>query len=197
MFIDKSIQYYLNELAARTPTPGGGGVAALSGALACGLLSMSANFTLGKEEYKQHEKEVTRILTQSEKLRSDFTLLIEEDSLSYQKVSSAYKMPKATAGEKEKRASAVQLALKESTLVPLDICKNSFNGINLASALEGKANVNLIDDLKAALILFKASFKMASFNVCSNLSKIKDDKFVKENKQLLENLEKKICPPNC
>jgi formiminotetrahydrofolate cyclodeaminase len=196
LYIDNSIQYYLDELASPKPTPGGGGVAALVGALACGLLSMTANFTLGKEEYRQYEKEVRGILTQTENLRTDFTHLVEEDSLSYQKVSSAYKMPKTTAGEKEKRNSGIQSALKEATLVPLNICKNSFKGINLASDLEGKANINLLDDLKAAPLLFKASFKMASFNMYSNLGRIKDDKFVKENKQLLEDLEKKLCLPN-
>lgn len=196
MYIDKSIQYYLDELASPRPTPGGGGAAALVGSLACGLLSMTANFTLGKEEYKKYEKEVAHILTQSEKLRNNLTRLIEEDSLSYQKVSASYKLPKATSPEKEKRKLSIQSALKEATLIPLDICKNSFNGLNLASDLENKANVNLIDDLKSALVLFKASFKMAAFNVRSNLSKIKDDKFVKENEQLLEDLEKKICPLN-
>ena len=197
MYIDKSIQYYLDELASRSPTPGGGGVAALTGALACGLLSMTANFTLGKEEYKQYEKEVTRILTQSEKLRSDFTLLVEEDSFSYQKVAAAYKLPKETPEDKEKRNQALQSALKEATLVPLNICKGSFNGLSLGSGLSGKCNHNLLDDLNAALILFESSFTIAVFNMRSNLSKIKDDKFVKETTQSIEEMEKKICRPNC
>lgn len=192
MYIDKAIQYYLDELASKSPTPGGGGVAALVGALACGLVSMTANFTLGKEEYKKYEKEVAHILVDNEKLRKNFTQLVDEDSFSYQKVAAAYKLPKVTSEEKEKRSLTIQSALKRSTLVVLNICKNSFSGLNLASDLVEVANVNLLDDLSASLILFEASFKLAMFNVRSNLNKIKEDKFIKETEQSIREPEQKI-----
>lgn len=192
MYIDKSIQYYLDELASKNPTPGGGGVAALAGALACGLLSMTANFTLGKEEYKKNEAEVREILSDTENLRKKMGQLIDEDSLSYQKVAVACKLPKVSPQEKEKRSAAVQLALKEATSVPLNICKNSFIGLNLASDLIEKANINLLDDLSAAIILLESSFQAALLNVSSNVSRIKDEKFIQEIVQAIKEPKEKI-----
>ncbi len=192
MYIDKSIQYYLDELASKSPTPGGGGVAALAGALACGLLSMTANFTLGKEEYKKYEAEVGEILSNTENLRKKLTQLIDEDSLSYQKVAAACKLPKTTAQEKEKRSLIIQSALKEATSVPLNIGKNSFIGLNLASDLIEKANINLLDDLSAAIILLESSFQAALLNVGSNLNRIKDEKFIQETEQAIKEPKEKI-----
>ena len=192
MYIDKSIQYYLDELASKSPTPGGGGVAALAGALACGLLSMTANFTLGKEECREYESEVSRILSAAAELRKDFTRLIDDDSLSYQQVAAAYKLAKVSAEEKQKRSVAIQAALKQATLIPLNICQNAFSGLNLASDLIAKSNPNLLDDLSAAVILFESSFKMALLNIQTNLKNIKDEEFIKKTNQSFSQPKEKI-----
>jgi formiminotetrahydrofolate cyclodeaminase len=105
-----NLKQYLDDLASNKPAPGGGSAAALAGALGASLLSMVANFTLGKEKYKDVEDEVKDILKSLDKYRKELENLIDEDVLAYQKLSSAYKLSKETEEDKKLRAKAVQKA---------------------------------------------------------------------------------------
>ncbi len=61
-YAKESIEKYIQDLAARVPAPGGGSAASLVGALGISLLEMVANYTIGKEKYKQYEKDMQRLL---------------------------------------------------------------------------------------------------------------------------------------
>ena len=96
MYINRSLQKYWDEAAAKLPAPGGGSVSALCGALGATMVSMVANFTVGKEKYKEVENEVRQVLSQSEELRKRLAELMDADVEAYGKVSTAYRLPKAT-----------------------------------------------------------------------------------------------------
>ena len=82
----RSIKEYLDDLAARKPAPGGGSASALAGALGCALLSMSCNFTLGKEKYKDDQPRIKQTLKQTEGLRKRLLALVDLDVKVYYKV---------------------------------------------------------------------------------------------------------------
>ena len=67
--IKKSVESFSEELASSAPTPGGGSVAALMGAMGAALVSMVANLTIGKKKYANVEDEVSKLLEESESLR--------------------------------------------------------------------------------------------------------------------------------
>ncbi|MBM3248132.1 MAG: cyclodeaminase/cyclohydrolase family protein, partial [Candidatus Omnitrophica bacterium] len=119
MYRNHSIKKYLDDLAAKKPAPGGGSAAALAAALGAALLSMVANFTVGKDKYKQFEQEIKGTLKKSEKIRKNLLELVDLDVITYNKV----------AKNKKKSLALYQKSLKEAANVPLKITKNSIDAL--------------------------------------------------------------------
>jgi len=177
IYISKSLKRYLDDLAAKKPAPGGGSAAALAGAIGVALLCMVANFTIGKEKYRGVEKEIKKILVQSEKIRKKLLELVDLDVITYKKV--------AVAKNKKKSHALYQKSLREATIVPLNISRFSFQALKLCPILEKKGNKYLISDVHVADALLRAAVKSAILNVKINLPFIKDKQFrVKINQQL-------------
>lgn len=175
MYRNQSIKKYLDDLAAKKPAPGGGSAAALTGALGAALLSMIANFTVGKPKYKQFEKEIKESLKKSEKIRKKLLELVDLDVITYNKV----------AQNKKKPLALYEKSLKDATKVPLEITRYSLEALEICPILEKKANKYLISDVYVGKELLSAAIKSAIFNVKINLPFIKDKNFVsKVNQQL-------------
>ena len=188
MYFNQSIKKYLDEAAAKLPAPGGGSISALCGALGAAMASMVANFTVGKEKYKEVEDEINRLLSKSEGLRKRLTELMDADVQAYGKISTAYKMPKASHEEKALRSRAIQEAGKEALAVPLITAECCHKILKLNQRLVNIGNVNLISDVGVAVILAEAALQGAVLNVEINLAGIKDAEFVKEKRKILEPL---------
>lgn len=186
MYLEKSLREYLDDLAAKKPAPGGGSVAALVAALGAALISMVANFTVGKEKYINVEEEMRETLSKSENLRLALEKLVDEDVKVYRKVSEAYKT------SKEKDSSVIQVALKEAASIPLEICRLSADAMRLCPVLAREGNVNLISDVEVAVHLLSSAFLSALINVEINLKTIKDKEFIVEIREILEPLQKEI-----
>jgi len=118
-----TIQTFLDELASKASTPGGGGAAAVSGAMGAALISMVANFTIGKKGYEDVEDASKGILAKSEELRSKLTHAINEDVNVFNRVMAAYGMSKETEDEKTARSTEIQAALKVSDRCSIEMCK--------------------------------------------------------------------------
>ncbi len=188
MYINQPLKKYLDEAAAKLPAPGGGSVSALCGALGAAMAGMVANFTVGKEKYKDVEDEVNRILSQSEELRKELAKLTDADVEAYGKVSTAYRMSKAGDEEKARRSRAIQDACKEALEVPLKTAECCHEILKLSRRLVDIGNVNLISDVGIAVILAEAALQGAVLNVEINLVSLKDGNFVKEKREVLESL---------
>lgn len=187
MYKDKPISEYLKELSSKSPIPGGGSAASLVGAIGASLLSKVANFTIGKEKYKNVEKEMRDILRDLEKLREDLERLCSEDAKAYKKLREAFKLPKSQ--EHNKR---IQEALREVTAVPLEVCRNAHEAIKYCMPLAEKGNINLITDVGDACLMLNCAFQAALLNVEINLKTIKDEKFIRQIREVLEPMEKEI-----
>ena len=168
MYKNKSVKIYLDDLAAKKPAPGGGSAAALAAALGAALLSMVANFTVGKDKYKQFEQEIKGALKKSEKIRKNLLELVDLDVITYNKV----------AKNKKKSLALYQKSLKEASLVPLDITKNSLEALELCPVLEAKGNKYLVSDVHVARALLIGAIQSAVVNVRINLPYIEDKEFV-------------------
>ena len=175
-----SIGAFLDALAAKQSTPGGGGVAALSGAQAAALVSMVINFTLGKKKYADVEELLRSCIEESDALRSELTDLADQDVVAFKAVSACYGMPKETDDEKAARTTAMQAALKRATIVPFTIAERALAVMTLIEPVGAKANKNVISDAATALYLADAAIHSALLNVNINLKFIKDAAFVAE-----------------
>ena len=163
----------LGELASSSPTPGGGSVAALCGALGAALNSMVANLTIGKKKYADVEKEMKAALAGAETLRLELTQMIDEDAAVFDKVMVALKMPKETDAEKASRKTALQQALVDAATVPLAVMEMCVGVIRMAKPVAEHGNVNAVSDAGVAALVARAGVHAAGLNVRINLGGIR------------------------
>lgn len=163
---------FLSDLASGSPTPGGGSVAALCGALAASLASMVCNLTIGKKKYADVEADVRRILERSEALRLELSGLIDEDAAAFEKVMEAMRLPKETDEEKARRRSALQGALVDAAMIPLAVMEKCVQVTQLAAVAAEKGNVNAVSDAGVAALVARAGAHAARLNVLINLGGI-------------------------
>ncbi|MDR1908585.1 MAG: cyclodeaminase/cyclohydrolase family protein, partial [Spirochaetaceae bacterium] len=98
--IEESCVEFSRLLAGKDPVPGGGGAAALTGALGVALGSMAGNLTLGKKRYAAVEGEMLRLLEEAERLRESLLALVEADAGAFEPVMRAYRLPSGSAAER-------------------------------------------------------------------------------------------------
>ncbi|MGA9349977.1 MAG: cyclodeaminase/cyclohydrolase family protein [Anaerolineae bacterium] len=185
MLTQKPVTTFLDELASSAPAPGGGSVAALSGALGAALISMVCNLTVGKKKYADVQEDIEAMLGQSEALRKELVELLEADVEVYTEVSTAMKMPRATEEEEAARTAAMQRALKAATDVPMRVAEACVKVMDLCRPTAEKGNVNAVSDAGVAILMAEAGLRSAALNVLINLAWIKDETFVAENRAKL------------
>lgn len=190
-YLDQSIKKYLDDLSAKLPAPGGGSVAALTGALAAGLVSMVCNFTIGNPKFPDSQEECKGMLSSVTSIKEELSKLIDEDVRVYGKVSLAYRLPKDTEEQKVKRAVAIQNVLKEAERIPEHILKLSYNLLELSARLVEAGNPGLITDTGMAAILSYSAMESALLNVEINLSRMVDKEFIEKTRSDLSLLMEK------
>jgi formiminotetrahydrofolate cyclodeaminase len=189
MLSQLKIQEFIDILASKQPTPGGGSASALAGAVGIALLSMAANLTIGKKKYKQ-EDFIKQLLEEAVSIRESLISLIDEDTKAFDGVSAVFKMPKATECEKQKRRNALEEALKNATKVPYAIMEKTIEAIKLVRKSLGHTNVSTVSDTGVAAICLKAALSGAWLNVKINLNSIEDSAFVEDYGQRAQALLK-------
>lgn len=117
---------FLEELASKAPTPGGGAASALCGAVAAALTAMLANLTVGKAGSEENEQQTVQIIAAAGKLREELTALADDDAAVFGKFMAAYKMPKTTEEEKAERTAAIQQAAVAAADVPMQIAEKAW-----------------------------------------------------------------------
>ncbi|MEO0215483.1 MAG: glutamate formimidoyltransferase [candidate division WOR-3 bacterium] len=175
---------FLRALSEPTPTPGGGSVAALLGALGAGLLAMVAGITL-KKTNDPELKDITgnlRIET------TEFYKLIEKDKEAFDGVMKAYKLPKATDYEIRKREESIQESLKNAALVPLAVAKKIIALYPSVRILLDKGLKNAFSDIGVAIHTIHSGFLGARLNVLVNLPSITDSQFVEKTRKEIDDL---------
>lgn len=183
-----SIETFLTELASAAPTPGGGGAAAISGAMGAALVSMVCNLTIGKKKYAEVEDELKDVLARSEGLRAGLTGMIAQDVAAFDAVMGAYGLPKGTDEEKATRSERIQAALKEACDVPLSCCRACRAVIDLAAITADKGNLNVVSDAGVAVLSAYAGLRSAALNVYVNAKGLEDRDFAKERLDELEGI---------
>ena len=188
MIKDKTIQVFLDELAGKSSTPGGGSAAAIIGAMGAALISMVANFTVGKKGYEEVDADARDILGKAEGLRNQLTGMIKADVDVFNRVMAAYGMPKDTDEQKSARSGEIQAALKEATDVPLACARTAAEVIKLSEPIAEKGNKNVISDAGVAVLAGQAALRSAALNVYINIGGIKDEDFVNDRQKQLEDI---------
>ena len=188
MLIQLSVEDFNRELGSNSPAPGGGSVAALSGALGAELISMVCKLSIGKKGYEAFDGELNEGLRKTESLSKSLLKRIDLDTDAFKDVMAAFKMPKEPEEAKKVRTDAIQRGYKEAVQSPLGIARECLDVLKIANTLLGKSNTNALSDLGVASLQAHAGLEGAIMNVKINIPSIKDEKFVAETSSEISTL---------
>jgi glutamate formiminotransferase/formiminotetrahydrofolate cyclodeaminase len=166
---------FTDSVAANTPTPGGGSVSALAGALSAALGAMVCGLTIGKKKYLDVSEELKVVLKKIEALRPELLFLIEKDARSFEQVLLARRLPKYTEFEIGQRNAKIQEATLAASLVPLEVMEKTMTIMEFLPVIAEKGNVNSISDVGVASLMALSAVKGASMNVRINLPGLEDE----------------------
>jgi formiminotetrahydrofolate cyclodeaminase len=185
-----SCEDFAEELASKKSVPGGGGAAALAGALGVALNSMVANFSKGKKKFIEFEAQHEQILKEGERLRAELLSAIQKDADNFEPLSRAYVMPSSTAEEKANKEKVMQQCLKAANSTPMETLNLVYEGILLHEKLADISSKTIISDIGVGVQLLKAALNSAYVNVLININSITDKDYVDKNKKEAEKLLK-------
>ena len=185
----QSLTGFVGSVAAPTPAPGGGSVAALVGSLGAALAQMVAGLTFGRKKYAAVDAEMRELGLKAAELVNTLSALIARDAASYEKVMLAYKLPNEPADAATARQAAITDALLGAAEVPLETARACAQVAELAATCAEKGNTNAVSDAGVAALLADAACRGAVYNVRINVSSL-DDKsrgagLIQEAAQLL------------
>lgn len=170
--MEKNVDKFLEALASSAPTPGGGGAAALCGALAIALGNMVGNLTLGKKKYAAVQEDIAALNTKAEALRADFVALIDADAEAFAPLSKAYGIPK----DDPERAEVMETALLKAVQPPMEIMRKCVKALEVISEYATKGSALAISDAGCAAALARAAADAAALNVRINTKSMTDHK---------------------
>lgn len=189
-YLSEPLARYLDDAASGEPTPGGGSVAALTGALATTMASMVAAFTVQSKKYAEVHEETQALAKEFEESRGILAKQIQADVDAFAVVGAAYAMPKASEAEKGARRDAIQAACSQAMSPPLEVLRAVRRCAVLLPRLASIGNQNLVTDTGVAALLCQAATKAALLNVRINLAALKDEALVAATKAEVAGLVK-------
>jgi methenyltetrahydrofolate cyclohydrolase len=171
---DGGLATYLEEVAAGTPTPGGGSVAAVVGALAAALGEMVANLTLGRSKYAGAESSLGPGRVRLTALRTALLEAAAADEAAYQAYRDAASLPRSSESEKTERRAAMQRALITATDVPLGVAWSLHEVAKILQSMARDGNPHVRSDAALGALLAEAALRGVLLNVRGNAAMLRD-----------------------
>ena len=171
---EKTCPEFISALASKEPVPGGGGAAALCGAVGTALGNMVGSLTAGKKKYADVEEEIISLKEKCDKLQADLLDLIDKDAMAFEPLSKAYSLPKNTPKEIAYKEEVMEECLKEACAVPLKIMEKICKAIDIIDVFAKKGSVIAVSDAGCAAAVCKGALYAASLNVFVNTKDMKD-----------------------
>lgn len=166
----ESIEEFLDAVAAKQPTPGGGAVAALAGALAAAIGEMVLNYSVGKKELEANQDEITSALRELLRARQIMLELLVEDQAAFEQLTAMRKIPH----DQSDRAQKFDAAAAACIQIPQTVAATAIAILHLCEALADGVNKYLLSDLAVCAELAMATLRCAVYNVRVNLPDLSD-----------------------
>ena len=188
-WLDWTVRDFLERAASDAPTPGGGCVAALAGALGASMVCMVAALT--RKRITEEEREgIERILARGREVIAAFEHLGGEDMAAFEALMQALRLPRGNEEERRRRAEAVQKALKRATVVPLETARQALATLELSLQAARAGSRNAVSDAGVAAQLAAAALESALLNVDINVPLLEDAAFREEVRKERERLHR-------
>ncbi len=174
--VDKQIVDFVDEVSMDSPAPGGGSVSAVAASMSAALISMVANLSFNKKEFYSSRKKINQIGVKAQLLKSDFLDLVDLDTLAFNNLMSAFRLPKKTDKEIQFRKKEILEHTKLVTEVPLKTLEKTEESIDLALDVLKIGNANCISDAAVASEMAYSAAYGAYYNVRINLLDLREEK---------------------
>jgi formiminotetrahydrofolate cyclodeaminase len=172
-----SLTDLLDRIAAPEPTPGGGSVAAIAGALGAALAQMVAGLPRTRHDNDEERALLATVRGPLAELRTRLVTLADDDTAAFDRLMAAFRLPKAGDADKAARRTAIQAATRDATTVPLETAAACARAIELLGTVAARGNPAASSDLLVALGMLKAAADGAAANVRINLEGLTDESF--------------------
>lgn len=168
-FLDLTLRDFLVAAASPRPTPGGGSVAALAGALATTMAEMAANFTFGKKKFAAVQAKVQELRDQCTAVRARLVQLVDADADAFTKLQEAQHLPKTTQAEVVAWQKSVNACSAEAAAVPGRVADTCLEMLGKARQLADICNPRLLSDVAVCAYIARGAIESAHVNILVNL----------------------------
>lgn len=170
---------FVEQIAAKSPAPGGGSAAALSGAIGAGLLVMVCEFTIGKKGFESVTELLTSTKNRIDALRHLLTRQVDLDTWAFNRFRVANRLPETTTEEKEFKAREIAESTMATIEVPRQTMQQCLAALSDASIVIQNGNPNTLSDAATGAEMLVAGLEGAANNVLINLLEREDDEAAK------------------
>lgn len=188
--LDRTCKDFIDVLASKAPVPGGGGAAAMGGAIGMALSNMVGNLTVGKKKYADVEGEVKELLVKGEKIIAELESLVDKDAEVFEPLSKAYGLPKNTPEEVKYKEETMEECCKVACSVPMEIMRKAYDGIRIHERMGRIGTMIALSDVGCGVVFLKSALIAGSLNVIINLNAIKDQEFIQKAREEMDRLLK-------
>ena len=182
-----SCREFVTVLASDAPAPGGGGAAALVGAIGTALGNMVGSLTVGKKKYAEVEAEIIALKAKCDALQTELLNQVEADEVNFLPLAKAYGIPK----DDPNRDKVMEEATIIACSTPMHIMELCCEAIDCIKVFADKGSRLAVSDAGCGAVCCKAALQAASLNVFINTKTLKNREVAAEmNAKALNMLDK-------
>jgi glutamate formiminotransferase/formiminotetrahydrofolate cyclodeaminase len=171
---------FADETASESPAPGGGSISAYVGSLGISLATMVANLSSHKKGWDDRWEEFSAWAEKGQKIKNELLRLVDADTAAFNKIMTAFSLPKSTDEEKKLRTDAIQSATKFAIEVPFKVMQLSYDSLEVIKAMAEIGNPNSVSDAGVGALCARSAVMGAFMNVRINASGFNDKTFVND-----------------
>lgn len=175
-----SLQEFASETASESVAPGGGSVSAYVGALGVSLGTMVANLSSHKRAWDDRWEEFSEWAERGRQIKDALLQLVDEDTRAFNGILAAFRLPKKTAEEKQKRHAAVQAATRQAIEIPFQVMQLAFQSFEVVKAMAENGNPNSVTDAGVGALCVRAAIRGAFLNLKVNTGDLEDKDYTNE-----------------
>lgn len=176
--VKMDLRAFADETASESPAPGGGSISAYLGALGASLGTMVANLSSHKPGWDDRWREFSAWAEKGQQIKDKLIHLVDEDTLAFNRIMSAFGLPKSNDEEKAARSQAIQEATKYAIEIPFEVMKTSYASLELLKAMVQEGNPNSVTDAGVGALCARSAVMGAYLNVRINAGGLKDKAFL-------------------
>ncbi len=186
----ESCRKFVEVLASNAPAPGGGGAAALVGAIGTALGNMVGSLTVGKKKYAAVEAEIVALQKKCDALQTELLDQVEADDIGFVPLARAYGIPK----DDPNRDAILEEATVTACAVPMHVMELCCQAIDAIAVFAEKGSRLAVSDAGCGAACCKAALQAASLNVFINTKSLKNRETAQALNDKANAMLDKYCP---